>query len=345
MKLPGRNRSGQQREGIEKYGRERIPYVEEYYDLLGYEVDPLGGFRLCRNQRLPHISINQHGYRGKSLDGSEKVLLLGDSVTFGVGASGDHACFSRFLEAPLGHQVADASVRAYRVCQHFSQLPRLLDMLPTLHVVLLWCGYADLLFWASTGGCVEGAFQFERKYRSPAIRQSPAWAPKSIMSLVGRVRRKMAQLDGEPEARARETGDLHELVDHIVTYIGAIRDLCFARGIKLELLLQPFLRTRPADPYLRRIADFYDTRVREKCGVGWYEAAPKFISELIEMLNEKEKLRILDCQAFISEADFLDQVHLKEQSLERMARDLVEIHHLCRVAIAGDQAEPVAVRG
>lgn len=334
--------SGQRREDIERRARRRVPYVEEYYDLLRYEVDPLGAFRLCRDQSLPHITVNGHGYRGRPLSGLETVLLLGDSVTFGVGASGDQDCFSRFLEGCLGQPVADASVRAYRVFQHFAQLPRLLNQIPRLRFVVLWCGYADLLYWASTGGCIEGAFQLERKYQNTAQSSRSSRVSKLIgAALVRRVQERCFKRFFEPEARAREMGDLYDLVRHMVTYICAMRDLCVARAIKVSVLVQPFVRMRPSDSELRAIMDFYNERILEKCGVGWYETAPTFVGELMRSLGQRECIDVLDCQSLVCEGDFLDQVHLRERSLERLAQQLVGDQRLCalpaRFSNAGKQ--------
>lgn len=322
--------SGQQRENIDERARTRVPHVEEYYDLLRYEVDPLGAFRLSRNQSLPHVTVNQYGYRGRPLSGSETVLLLGDSVTFGVGASSDRNCFSRFLEGCLGQPVADASVRAYRVFQHFVQLPRLLDQLPRLRFAVLWCGYADLLYWASTGGCIEGAFQFERKYQN-MVRNSLPWPVTKLIGamLARRAQGRWFRTFIEPETRARETGSLSDLVQHVVTYIRAMRDLCAARGIGVHVLVQPFMRTQPDDSELRAIADFYNERVLEKCGISWYESVPVFVGELLGSLEQQECIDVLDCQSLVSEGDFLDQVHLRERSLERLAQQLVSDHRLC----------------
>lgn len=323
---------------ISELTRYRIPYFQEYYDLLRYEVDPLGGFRLCRNQHLPHVTVNQNGFRGKPFNGTETILMLGDSVTFGVGASGDEACFSRFLETRVGQPVADSSVRAYRVCQQFAQLPRLFTVLPRVCHVVLWCGFADLLFWATTGGCVEGAFQFERKYAIPPKGIQSSRVLNRIFSLVRAAERRLIRAKSDVESRAREYGSLSDLVRHMVMYIGVIRDLCLARKINLHVLVQPFIRTRPSDVELRTITDFYNERIRSKCGVSWYEAAPNFVEELVTTLVQHEGIDTIDCQSFVSETDFLDQVHLQEKSLELLARKLVEFYEFCHVPAVKGQA-------
>lgn len=308
-------------------GRDRINHVDEYFDQLAYERDPIGGYRLCRNQRLPHITINEYGYRGKPFTGAETILLLGDSVTFGVGASNDDARFPEFLARYAGQPVADASVRAYRVFQHFAQLPRLLCHLPRTRLVVLWCGYTDLIFWATSGGCVEGALAFERKYGSgawTALRPQLRW--------IGRVARPLAArlIRGGrgAEDRARERGTLDDLVVHMVTYITAIRDLCASRGIDVTVLIQPFLQAPPADPYLRTLADACDHKAREKCGVGWYEAAPEFTQRLRVALARQGSFDWIDCARFVTEGAFLDIVHMGESELERLAKRLIDTREL-----------------
>lgn len=315
--------SAKQGNSLSVRSRERILHVEEYYDLLAYEIDPLGGYRLRRNQQLPHITINRYGYRGDTIAGSERILLLGDSVTFGVGASNNHSRFPRFLEAYVGEPIADASVRAYRVCQHYAQLPRLLELLPQVKLVLLWCGYADLLFWARTGGCVEGAFQFEWKYAS----QSRSRATSSrLLRLLERANWFAVGSKGDhagAEERARETGTIDDLITHLSTYIRAIRDICSSRAINMDVLIQPFLRSRPTDSFLQALADEYNDKTREKCGRGWYEISLEFVNGLLAALTD-QGFHCIDCQALISETDYLDQVHIREEALDGLAMRLVQ---------------------
>lgn len=296
--------------------RAMIPYSEEYYDLLRYEFDAFGAYRLRPEQRLPHVTINAEGYRGRLFSGRERVLFLGDSVTFGIGVSGDEERLPRYLELRSGLGVADASVRAYRLFQHFTHLPQLFHRLPEIETVILWFGYADLLFWTTTGGCVEGAFQFEHKYRGES--ESRRW----MRLLLGR----NAQAGSKTPADNRRKGSHRELAEEIVLYLRAVRDLCAARNIRLIWLIQPFLRTRPSAPELQRLMDLYHHKTQEKCGQGWYELAPAFVQALLESMK-REGLASLpgwDSQSWIEENDFWDQVHLKESAQKRMAERLAQ---------------------
>ena len=293
---------------LDSLSRACIPHVQEYYDLLQYEPDPLGGYRLKRPQSLPHITINQDGYRGKPFTGDEEVLLLGDSVTFGVGASSDEACFSRFLESFAGRPVADVSVRAYRVFQHFGRLPGLLERLPRIRLVLLWCGYADLLFWVLSNGSVEGAFGFSQRY---ADKPPAGW------------RRLLSRFSPPPPAPAQgKPVPLEGLAEQMLTHLRAIRDLLAIREIGLQVLLQPFVRSRPALARIRLVCDGYDEKTREKLGKGWYELCDEFLPLLRQGLQRETPGSWVDCQPLAAEEDFLDQVHLKESAAERLAWSL-----------------------
>lgn len=299
--------------------RALVPHAEEYYDLLRYELDPLGTYRLCPNQRLSHVTVNKHGYRGAPLSGAEAVLLLGDSVTFGVGASSDAKTFARFLEEASEQRVADASVRGYRVFQHFIQLPRLLDLLPQVSRVVVWFGYADLLYWVTTGGCVQGAFQFEWKYRAQDPAPQSRWQRRLRAPISGLIRHWQGS---SPRLFARETGALEDLASHVSSYLNGIRDLCASRGITTTFLVQPFVRTRPDREPIRTLADLYDAKTVEKCGQSWYVIAPQFIRHVRERLPRETVL--FDCQELVTEDDFLDQVHVKEEALCRLAKQVVE---------------------
>ncbi len=299
---------------LDSLSRACIPHVEEYYDLLQYELDPVVGYRLRRPQNLPHITINADGYRGKPFTGQEEILLLGDSVTFGVGASSDEARFARFLETSAGKPVADASVRAYRVFQHYARLPLLLERLPQTRRMLLWCGYADLLFWVLSNGSVDGAFGFSQRY-----------GEKRGRGAAGLLQRLAGKLQPKPPAiTPSERKPLEALVAQITAHIRALRDLSSARGIELTVLVQPFIRSRPERPQIREICDGYDEKTRRKFGAGWYELSEEFIRLFSRKLEEELPGRWVDCQPLITEEDFLDQVHLREEAAGRLARRLAE---------------------
>lgn len=247
-----------------------IPHREEYYALLKYEPDALGGYRLQPNQRLPHITINSRGYRGQEFVGDERILILGDSVTFGVGADSDDHVFARYLATSSRLPVADASVRAYRVSQHFAQLPNLLASLPKLDTVILWFGYCDILYWKTSGGCIDGTFQFDQHRNTPMAR---------IMQWIN------------GSARTRQTGTIDELVAYIKPYYDGIRAMV---GTKRRFipLLQPWFRDEQDIEYLVKL----QKGLRSSIGF------PR------------------DLHSCAQPDDLLDEVHLKQEAMERLAQ-------------------------
>jgi lysophospholipase L1-like esterase len=297
--------------------RQRVPHVEEYYDQLRYIPDTLGRYRIKPDQRLAHITINADGYRGEAFTGEETLLLLGDSVTFGVGASGDNARFSRYLEPVLHTGVADASVRAYRVHQHYAQLPMLLKRLPRLNRVMLWCGYADLLYWVTSGGAVEGAFSFEKKY--------------GLQRAAGRFTRMIEKWTSSKESAGPSPKRLlSDLAEHMTVYIASMRDLCRARHLELDVLLQPFLRQRPQNPLMGELFDFYDQKTEAKTGMTWSAACQQFIQTLTKK-GADTGVTWIDCQDWVSEEDFLDQVHLRETAHARLAKQFALDYQTAKV--------------
>jgi hypothetical protein len=301
-----------------------VPFVEEYYDHLVYEPDPLAGYRLSSGQRLPHIRVNADGYRGREFTGGESLLLLGDSVTFGVGASSDEACFARSLEAAMREPVADASMRAYRVSQHFVKLPHLLTVVPRVRRVVLWCGYADVIYWVIFGGRIEGMFDFSGKYgagrralaQSARLRRMVVTAVRHVSEAV------LRRLDGS--SNRLRIGTIEDLVSSMGAHMAAMRDLCTARAVAFHVLLQPFLRIPPAQPELRIVVDGYNRKAEERCGQSWYAVAPAFVEAFKEEMARRKIRSWVDCQDWVEEGDFFDQVHLREEALRRIAHVLAK---------------------
>lgn len=308
-----------------EFSRLQIPFVEEYYDQLVYEADPLGGYRLSSGQQLPHIRVNSYGYRGREFTGCESILLFGDSVTFGVGASSDDACFARFLEDTMSEPVADASMRAYRVYQHFMHLPHLLTVVPRVRRLVLWCGYADVIHWVISGRRIEGMLDLHRKYGGG--QRSLAESTRLRRIVVTAVRQlshgALRQLDGSSMNHLR-TGCVEELVSFMGLYIATMRDICTARGITFHVLLQPFIRIPPVRTELRIVVDGYNRKAKERCGQSWYEVAPAFVEAFKEEMARWKIRSWVDCQGWVAEHDFFDQVHLREEALQGIAHVLAK---------------------
>jgi hypothetical protein len=121
------------------------------------------------------------------------------------------------------------------------------------------------------------------------------------------------------EHRICRKGDVGDLAQHVALYVRSIHSLCAVQGAGLTTVIQPFIRTRPADDKLRIICDFYDTKTASKCPSGWYDLSPGYVDLLMSALRQIDGVSTIDLQQEVSESDFLDQVHLREDAMRRLA--------------------------
>jgi hypothetical protein len=192
------------------------------------------------------------------------------------------------------------------------RLPDLLARLPGIECVVLWGGFADLLYWVTSGGKTDGMFKFNKTY----ARRS-AWENKlrSILSP-----KKFKALWRRSAADHSSVEPLQTLSDKVADAILNIEALCSDRRIKFIFLLQPFVRQSAwTDPALAEIAAECDKKAVLKCGVSWCGAAVDFVRQLQRRLAGKLRYGFVDCQNFVTEFDFFDQVHLTSAALKKIA--------------------------
>jgi hypothetical protein len=89
-----------------------------------FERDELRGVRLSpgsatqvgrRGERVTHVRVNRDGYRGPEwpAPARDEVLIVGDSLSFGLGVEEDEALAARLHQASPATPVLDASVPTY----------------------------------------------------------------------------------------------------------------------------------------------------------------------------------------------------------------------------------------
>lgn len=126
---------------------ERLEYVTHDEALYHFRPDQVGVAPLSDGSASPPARINALGLRGPELDprAEHRVLVLGDSFTFGVGVADDET-FAARLDRALGDavQVVNGGQPGYGVFQMQATLARVApEVQPDLVVVVLWQG--DLL--------------------------------------------------------------------------------------------------------------------------------------------------------------------------------------------------------
>ena len=98
-------RRGARPYSIRSVTRDGLPYADDDGQ-LDLRLEPFVVYGHRPSQRTPAVSINGDGFRGAAWNrdkpaGTRRVVVLGGSAAFGVGASGDAAVFTAKLEARL----------------------------------------------------------------------------------------------------------------------------------------------------------------------------------------------------------------------------------------------------
>ncbi len=121
-----------------------LRYVDDPEALYYFEPNQVGTFTLANGFSSPPARINRFGFRGADVDARSprRILILGDSFTFGTGVS-DEETFSARLGHAFDGQVAvvNGGQGGYGVFQMAATLRRVGEELhPNLVIVVLWQG-------------------------------------------------------------------------------------------------------------------------------------------------------------------------------------------------------------
>jgi len=121
-----------------------LRYTSDPEALYRFEPNQVGFMRKGDGFLSPLIRINQLGLRGANLTDSNgrKILVLGDSFTFGSGVSDDETFAARLGQALDGNAVVvNGGQPGYGIFQMAATLRRLGERLrPNLVIVVLWQG-------------------------------------------------------------------------------------------------------------------------------------------------------------------------------------------------------------
>ncbi len=284
------------------FGRRPIPGTS----FAGCEVGPQG-FRL-----RPSLTEISGGYR----------VLLGDSVTFGVGILDPRQLLSSQIEQRTQVPILDLSTRANRIEQ---QVLVLFNHLTTqqypIRDVYLWAGYADLLWWLLSGGCKFGHFGIE----------PPALGLRDL--LLFSAKRRLGLQKNRPGGRSFywkkaewSPEDLPSFATYLAGLCGAIAMTCKGLNANFRLLIQP-MQLEPGgnlDPRSRLYCDQRSEWVRKEMGHGkdgFESLASLFRTHFMKELDRRA-IPYWDMQPCVSPDDFFDQVHLKPSGHAKVA-DLI----------------------
>jgi len=263
------------------------------------------------------IRSNSHGFRSEELrDDAEQLVVLGDSVAWGFGVSGERI-FSALLDRALhpdGMQVSNLAVSGYGVGQDLLWLERQRETLPRLrHAILALCANNDIADTASNAryGRRKPLFRYEdgelRLVGTPIARNNLLhWYTDSrfLRSALGRApgfERWLLARIGHVRLDVQESD---AVLDALLV---RLRDEVAARGGQLHVLMLPSQRDLPT-----RSEDYERLR----------QAAFAASVPVVEV-DERLQLAGRDPSQL-----FLDATHLRPRGHAIVARALLE--HLAR---------------
>jgi lysophospholipase L1-like esterase len=138
---------------------------------LKLALHPFIGYSNLPNQKTPHFSINNLGYRGGDIRKDEKtkkrIIVVGGSTAFGTGLQNDDETFAQHLEHLLNAEVINAAVVGHASGQELVYLlTELVDLQPDLVITLNGWNDYDLHPLASKFGGSNGFGQVEEQLKT-----------------------------------------------------------------------------------------------------------------------------------------------------------------------------------
>lgn len=328
--------------------RSEKPYSVRGETVDGRSVSDRGGaialrhhpylvYRTAPDQRTAGVTVNAQGFRGRDWTrekpaGTRRVAVLGGSVAFGQGASGDDATFCARLEASLRAdglraEVMNAGVIGYGSTQELIQLATVvLDYAPD--VVVLVDGWNDFYIGATLAetepAIVHPTFlDFDR-----ALARSTEHA-RNLFRASAYVRRMEAKLSRN-RSREGRFGTFHDnLARTLPIYRRNVSRMCklaTAHGSRVVVVAQPELYRRGGDiPAAERV-------LRERFDTSGYGAAgraqyPSFVEAAADVARAEGALFLDATTIFddVADAVFVDFVHLNDRGNAILAERLAPL--------------------
>jgi len=312
------------------------PYTDEN-GAIALATDPCLVFRNVAGQDGEVVTINEDGFRGTSWrrdkpEGTRRVIVLGGSAAFGVGATGDDRVLAPQLERRLDAvararglrvEVWNAGVIGYDSTQELVLLAtRLIDRAPD--VVVLLDGWND--FHQSASGPDR-----DQALLHPKFLQNDALLVRRTRPGVELLRglalfRAFEAMAGRARRRSAPRGEYGDYFDHtegalpiFERNLRAMVRLARAYGVTAVLAPQPEIFQRAAPPP----AEVELRRSYERRGYAGYSTAayPRFVAPAAAVATSESACFVDGTTAFDGRDDvaFVDFVHFNDRGHELLA--------------------------
>ncbi|MBO6786028.1 MAG: SGNH/GDSL hydrolase family protein [Rhodospirillales bacterium] len=264
------------------------------------------------------ITVNQSGFRGEALRDLEKfprVLMLGDSVTFGLGTETyPHVVAGELLEKNIQVEIINGGVEGYGVRNLLKEVPRYRDLSPKVVTVMI--GWNDIYDENLLDELQELPIKTGWLLRE-------AW--RAAMRLSEKDRSRAIELYQRQKTPDRHAAVLEKVrsfeprfLDEVITLIDKLQ----AMGARVALITLPGLYSAEVEPDATALAIGH---------LPAYTANPFVLAELTARYNaalreiaERPDVYLFDAAEWSREAlsprreYFLDSVHLNERGLRKL---------------------------
>ncbi len=258
-------------------------------------------------------SINSLGFRGKNIENKKnKILCLGDSVTFGWSASGDQGTYPHQLEKILNRpdtEVINSGVpRANSLHLLNTYLVKGAPLKPSL--VLILEGWNDLLFQIAPAPQVSSAQIFWSQ--TFALVQFISMISKQIQNLIAA---KTVLREREHVQVVIEWDRLKETEQSVQSLITLIK----ANGSTPILITLPhFLKSdmtfKEKERFITYLLGWPNLSYE-----GWHHLVKEY-NQRIRKIAQESGVTLADCENQIPAEDFVDVCHLNDEGNRKLAQ-------------------------
>lgn len=324
-----------------------VPHLADY-DRLGTPIAwrPYLMFFHHRNFTSPSVNTDRHGFRPTwdareqrvTLDdaaGRDVNLLVGNSVSFGVGATSDQAALSSRLSAHSRELWLNFSGRAFGSRQELTLFETHRYKLGNVRRVVLFSGLNDLYLYYSPKTFDEtfGIFFFSELFHKSLQSPPQAGLKTALATLVREIRARLRRKAADPaEDFSAVVSERLDGRQQIIEHIGRVLEIwsLLARGLGFELsyMVQPIL------PWTGKIHSAEEKELLAEgnaIGGRWNQILEmvldgghhRWFTDAMAHLCRRLDIHFYDLNADFPKTDdwlFLDRVHLTDAGQDVAAR-------------------------